>query len=159
MIRLFEVLEAADLEIVGRENVRCHWFVIQRKRPLFGPNGSLQPDYRGVISAGGHADVAEEFFTFDEATTFAEIARTRLDFHVTIEPVKLPIANSRKSFGALLEARADRLTKRAAQLGVEFNGAIDMLLLDDGAGNELDFVVCCYDEDEADEEAVEPVRN
>ena len=32
MIRLFEVLEAADLEIVGRENVRCHWFVIQRMR-------------------------------------------------------------------------------------------------------------------------------
>ena len=45
MTRLFEVTEVVDLISAGRKNVRCHWFVIQRERPLFGPNGSLQPAY------------------------------------------------------------------------------------------------------------------
>jgi hypothetical protein len=144
MIRLFEVTEVVDLS-AGRKNVHCHWFVILRKRPLFGPNGSLQPDYLGVVAAGAHDQdcefVAEEFFTADEAKAFAELARTRLHIRVKIEPAKLPISNDSKSFQVLLAER----------------GYHDVLLLDDGAGNELDFAVGCYDED-AQEEVTEHMR-
>lgn len=144
MIRLFEVTEVVDLS-AGRKNVHCHWFVILRKRPLFGPNGSLQPDYLGVIAAGAHDQdcefAAEEFFTADEAKAFAELARTRLHIRVKIEPAKLPISNDSKSFEALLAER----------------GCHDMLVLHDSAGNELDFAVGCYDED-AQEEVTEHMR-
>ena len=134
MIRLFEVTEVVDFS-AGRKNVRCHWFVILRKRPLFGPNGSLQSDYLGVIVAGAHDQdcefAAEECFTADEAKAFAEFARTCLHIRVKIEPAKLPISNDRKSFEALLAER----------------GYHDMLVLHDSAGNELDFAVGCYDEE------------
>ena len=65
MIKLFEVTEVVDLS-AGRKNSHCRWFVILRKSPLFGPNGSLQPDYLDVITAGAHDQdcefAADEFF-------------------------------------------------------------------------------------------------
>ena len=80
-------------------------------------------------------------FTPDEAKAFAKFARTRLHIRVKIKPAKLPISNDSKSFETLLAER----------------GYLDMLVLHDDAGNELDFAVACYDED-AQEGVTEHMR-
>ena len=127
MIRLFEVTEVVDFS-AGRKNVRCHWFVIERKRPLFGPNSSLAVLLPGRDRGGR----SRSGFRVLRPRNFLPQTRLRLSLssHALactstseIKPAKLPISNDRKSFEALLAER----------------GYHDMLVLHDSAGNEFGF--------------------
>ena len=101
---LFTATEVVDLEN-GRKDVRCDWFVIQRKRPLFGTNGLLQPNFRGIVEDPDSSEcrqAATELFTRAEAKAFIKSARS-LELDVKIVPATLPIPHGRKSFFTLLD--------------------------------------------------------
>ena len=95
-IKMCKVIETVDLD--SRKDVLCTWFVISRKRPLFGPSGSLGLGYAQVIDDYGSGETkecraaVEELFTESEALTFVKFARTRLNASTTIEPSR--VANS-----------------------------------------------------------------
>jgi hypothetical protein len=130
-IKLFKVTEVVDLE--GRKNVPCNWFVIWRERPLFGCNGSLGLDYADVIAPGHDDDgeaAAEELFTEEEAKAFARFAR-RLQINASIEPATLPLPKDTQSFQMRIEMRGYQLA---------------VLKVKDEAGRELPFAVSCWDD-------------
>ena len=102
-VQLFYVRsQIADLH--GYKNVPVTWFVAERARPLFGPDGWLGIPYERVITGyipdpdGGQygcESAVEECFTDEEAKAFVEFIRThRNDASASIDPVELPIGSN-----------------------------------------------------------------
>jgi hypothetical protein len=112
-IKMCKVIETVDLD--SRKDVLCTWFVISRKRSLFGPSGSL-----GV----GYAQVIDDYRS----------ARTRLNASTTIEPVELPIPNGSKSLEAQFNERG---TAKHDDSGNELDFAV-ACYHENGAGSEAD---------------------
>jgi hypothetical protein len=109
MVELFYVTSRiANLH--GYKDVPAQWFVAERARLLFGPDGWLGVPYESVIT--GYSaddeyrhyceDALEEFFTHDEAAAFVEFIKThRNDTSALITPVELPIQSNQMGVGAL----------------------------------------------------------
>jgi hypothetical protein len=96
----------------GYKNVYVIWFVAERARPLFGPDGSLGIPYERVITDYNATDesrhycegAVEELFTDDEAKAFVEFLRTHRDDayrQIEIVPHSLPIARNQMGHGPL----------------------------------------------------------
>jgi hypothetical protein len=130
---LFRVYSRA--EIRGYKNVRITWFVMERARPLFGPNGSSGVPYQRVISGYDREDqviyceeAVEELFTGEEAKAFIDFVRKHYqDASARAEPFELPMMSNTIGFG-----------------GVPVGGGTDFFTINDDPEYDLPFKVGGY---------------